>query len=212
MTADDRRLVLAGSDDAADLVTYLRRLQRYEPQATVRLQARGDVVGVWARPPFGVLVLRAVRLAAARSLDVTVPAGPLARQLDEGMTAPELPDNVPGPGWAGLLPPQQGWQPVASAPAAPVLEAVGGGVRAFRTAANDLDSADRRALDALAAAVWDRPVLAEMPLRAAHAAAAMGFIGTELVTVRTAGSWLRLDGGRGSAFARRPGAPALRLA
>jgi hypothetical protein len=209
------QLRLSGPVDVAALMDMLDRLARYEPLGVVRLRSRGAALGVFAQPPFGALVMRAVRLADAAVVDVTVPYGELARALRAGGLGAELPASVPGPAWAGLLPPTGGWRQVASAPRAAVRDAVAAGVRDFRAAVDELPPelrTSRHALDGIAAATWDRPVVAGVPLRCAHAAAALGFLADDVVSVHTAGPWLRLDGGAGSAFARTGGVGDLRLA
>jgi hypothetical protein len=212
-------LRLASDADVADLTSYVDRLARYEPLGVVRLQARGSALGVFAQPPFGVLVLRAVRLrGASDGLDVTVPHGSLARAVREGGVDVVLPESVPGPPWAGMLPPVTGWLPVAQVPVGAVRAAVAAGVRDFKAAVADLPEqlrSHRETLDRIAAATWDRPVVAGMPLRAGHAASSLGFLASDpadRVTVLSAGSWLRLDAGFGSAFTRSGAVPTLRLA
>jgi hypothetical protein len=181
----------------------------------VRLRSHGTVLGAFASPPFGVMAMRAVSLAAHADVDAAVPAATLARCLSGGGLEVSLPADVPAPAWAGLLPPRAGWRPVAEVPAEPVRRAVAEGVREFREAVGALPEdrrTDRALLDRLAASTWERPVVAGVPLRAAHAAAALGFLAGERVSVLAAGPWLRLDGGNGTTFVRRAGAPSLRLA
>lgn len=208
-------LRLGSAEDAGDLAAYLGRLMRYEPLCTVRLRARGAALGVFARPPFGVLVLRVAGLADPVELDATVPAGVLARGLGDGQLGLELPADVPGSAWAGVLPPIGGWRQIAEVPAEPVRAAVARGVGEFRAAVETLPEdrrGDRGLLDRLAASTWDRPVVAGVPLRAAHAALSLGFLTGETVGVLSSGPWTRLDGGAGTAFVRRAGATALQLA
>ena len=62
----------------------------------------------------------------------------------------------------------------------------------------------RAALDAAAGEVWDQPLVAEVPLRAAHAAELMGLLGREGdVDVLEHGSWQRLACPGGSVAVRR---------
>jgi hypothetical protein len=202
---------LADGHDAADLAAYLGRLVRYDRRAVVRLRAAGEVLGVFCQPPFGVIALRAVHLADPVDLDVTVSAGELLDRLGADGVA-GVPAPVTGPAWAGLLPPRTGWRPLASAPAGALARAVSDGVAEFRTRTEALPEQDRtRAqLDRIAEAVWARPLLAGLPLRAAHAAHALGFLaGTGDVTAHRAAGWLRLDAVHGSVAVRL--SPALPL-
>ena len=63
----------------------------------------------------------------------------------------------------------------------------------------------RAVVDALAAEIWDRPIAYGLPIRAAHAARAMAFLGqaqSATVTVRSCGRWLRLDAPYGTVVLR----------
>ena len=232
-------VTLAEERDAADLRAYLSRLLRYDARAVVRLRARGAVLGVFAQPPFGVIALRAVPLAAPAGhvasgtvhaaspagtgpgapaastpgLDVTVPVDALLDRLVPGREL-ELPSAVTGPPWTGLLPPWSGWQRLATAPAEALLPAVAAGVAGFRQRSEAIPAADRSAarLETVAETVWSRPVLAGLPLRAVHAAHALGFLrpGGE-ASVYRAGGWLRLDAAYGTVSLRPASAHPLPL-
>ncbi len=213
-------LVLAGTRDATELGGYLERLLSYDRRAAVRLQAHRQALEVFGRPPFDVICLRSVSLAGAAELDVTVSAGELLDGIEavHGQPAkPELrvPQHLAAIAWAGVLPPRSGWQQLAEAPAESVVRAVAGGVAAFRAQTEQLAPQDRSraVLDRIAAEVWARPVLAGVPLRAAHAAHALGFLVPRgVVVAHRSSGWLRLDGTHGSVAVRRPGRPGLRLA
>lgn len=89
------------------------------------------------------------------------------------------------------------------------------GVAEFRERAAAFDPAaatTRSALDALAAEIWGRPLdparFAGLPLRAAHALHALGFLGGPdgpPVAVSRTGRWLRLDARFGSVALRTGG-------
>ena len=193
----------ADDEERRGLRHYLTRLLALDARASVRLQAGGPVLGVWGGPPLDVVTLRPVALAApVPSLDATVSATRLLERLDgadEGAPRPalvEVPASVPGPTWAGLLPPRSGWRELATVPAAAVHDAVRVGVDAFQRRVELVPEGDRsRAwLDAVAADVWQRPVVAGVPLRAAHAAELVGLLGRDGdVTAYAHGSWLRLS-------------------
>lgn len=197
--------VVAGALETAGLRAYLERLVALDDRAAVRLQAGGTVLGVWGGPPMDVVTLRPVALAEPAHVDVTVSAQRLLERLADDGTV-ELPASVPGPGWAGLLPPRSGWTAVATVPAAVVDDAVRAGVAAFQRRVRPLGDADRtRArLDAMAEEVWGQPVLADVPLRAAHAADRVGLLHRDgEVTAYRAGGWLRLGCPGGSVAVRR---------
>jgi hypothetical protein len=190
------------------LASYLDRLLHLDDRAAVRLQARGQVLGVWSGPPFEVVALRPAALADTADVDVTVSARRLRDRLgdvvpDASGAWIELPPPVPGPSWVGLLPPRSGWQERGRTSVAQVRNAVESAVHFFRARSEGVT--DRTRLDAIAADVWQRAVLAEVPVRAAHAAEALAMLGPsdgEVVAHEAAG-WLRLQVPGGSVACRR---------
>ncbi|WP_431033661.1 hypothetical protein ACQYWQ_09175 [Streptomyces sp. P6-2-1] len=180
----DTSVRCADPGEAADLAAFLGRLLHYDKAAAVRLQAAAGALAVFGRPPsFEVLAIRTVRLApqpTARTFDVTVSAGDLLETVDEATARFAVPAPVTGPPWAGLLPPRGGWhrEPVALLPQA-VRGAVAQAVAEFRTRMERLAPAGRtRAeLDRIGREVWSRTVGdTSLPVRAAHAAQALGFL------------------------------------
>ncbi|KWX00034.1 hypothetical protein C3Y87_00805 [Carbonactinospora thermoautotrophica] len=206
------KLRFTDGDQRADLESYLGRLLQYDQHAVVRMQAAGRVLGVFGRPPFEVLSLRAVALAEDAHLDVTVSAGELLESVDGSADVVTVPPPVTGPGWVGLLPPRTGWEPLGRVPADEVARAVLDGVREFRARAEALpaDQRTRATYDAIATEIWSRPVVAGIPLRAAHAAHSLGFLraGAAVAAYATP-TWWRLDGSYGTVSMRRT--PGLRL-
>ncbi|MBW5423905.1 hypothetical protein GKQ77_20445 [Streptomyces sp. BG9H] len=218
MTAS-ARLHFADAREAADLAAFLARLIHYDKAAAVRLQAAGDTLAVFGRPPsFEVLAIRTARLAKPyehgldTTLDVTVSAGEFLEYVGEaagsdGVAA--VPQAVTGPPWAGVLPPRGGWRPE---PALPVLDAVRGLVAAavteFKARVEELP-AERRVraeLDRVGREIWSRTIgETELPVRAAHAAQALGFLRGDTLTLLSSGAWLRLRTAYGSVAVRRAG-------
>ncbi|MFJ4435890.1 hypothetical protein [Streptomyces sp. NPDC088923] len=227
----------ADPGEAADLAAFLGRLLHYDKAAAVRLQAAAGALAVFGRPPsFEVLAIRTVRLApqpAARTFDVTVSAGDLLETVDEATARFAVPAPVTGPPWAGLLPPRGGWhrEPVALLPQA-VRGAVAQAVAEFRTRMERLAPAGRtRAeLDRIGGEVWSRTVGdTSLPVRAAHAAQALGFLrppaspqapgatsprlprdaddpdAAHSLALFSSGAWLRLRTPYGSVAVRRGG-------
>ncbi|WP_434582177.1 hypothetical protein [Carbonactinospora thermoautotrophica] len=184
------KLRFTDGDQRADLESYLGRLLQYDQHAVVRMQAAGRVLGVFGRPPFEVLSLRAVALAEDAHLDVTVSAGELLESVDGSADVVTVPPPVTGPGWRAVL----------------------DGVREFRARAEALpaDQRTRATYDAIATEIWSRPVVAGIPLRAAHAAHSLGFLraGAAVAAYATP-TWWRLDGSYGTVSMRRT--PGLRL-
>jgi hypothetical protein len=178
----------------AGLSAYLSRVLALDDRAAVRVQGAGDVGGVWSGPPFGVLALRPVALRSAASVDVTVSA----RRLLEALPATgdvHLPDPVVGPAWAAWLPPRAGWSVVAVVPVSMVRDQVSVGVEGFRRRIEALPPPMRsaEAMERVADEVWGAASVADLPLRTAHAAETVGFLGPDGdVQAFASGTWRRL--------------------
>jgi hypothetical protein len=221
-------LALAGADESADLAAYLERLLRYDRAAAVRVVVSGDTVGVYGQPPFHVLTLRTWRLAETAgvaaaadaaltaaldavsdtpSADVTVSAGQLLDAATEPGPIVVPPALTGATAWTGFLPPRRGWERLGTLPVAEVEMAAMAGIAEFKQRAEAMpDTArTRSAVDTLAAEIWDRPLSFGLPVRAAHAARAMAFLGAGQAAaawVSRAGRWLRLDAPFGTVVVR----------
>jgi hypothetical protein len=217
--ADPTRLVFADPADAPGLAAFLTRQLRWDKAAVVRLRATGDgVLAAFTRPArFEVLAVRPTRLAgpaSAAELDSTVVAGALLDAIDES-GALAVPPPVTGAPWTGVLPPRGEWRRLTEPPAEEVRDAAAAIVGEFRERSERLVPAERTraALDALAEDVWSRSYPGSpLPLRAVHAAHALGFLRQPgPAAVLAAGPWLRLRTDHGSIVVRRTGRPALSL-
>ncbi|OEV02779.1 hypothetical protein [Streptomyces oceani] len=206
MTA--RPLTFADPGEAASLAAFLKKLLRWEKAAAVRLQAGRGVLGVFAQPArFEVFAVLTARLLEPIDLDATVSAGELLERVDETGESVAVPVEVTGPSWAGLLPPRSGWRAVAALPPGTARRAAEDVISEFRQRTERLPSQDRtrQLLDGLAEEIWERRLRGtELPLRAAHAAHALGFLSdrsapNELYDAR---GWLRLRTARGSVIVR----------
>lgn len=141
-------------------------------------------------------------------------AGPGAgRRAVRGQLAVPLPQPVSGPGWAGLLPPRGGWEPVAGLPGPEELSvAVAAGVAEFKARVEALpeEKRTRAEVDRVGGDIWSRPLGdTPLPLRAAHAARVFGLLPPAAATAEpallAAGNWLRLRTRYGSVALRRTG-------
>ncbi|WP_230930816.1 hypothetical protein [Dietzia aurantiaca] len=112
--------------DRDDLRTLLRRVLRLDEAAVVRLTTAGDGrMRVWARTPFGPLVVRVLG-GECPGGDVVCGADHLLTELDllprgdsEGRVDPGMPLLS---AWQGLLPPTDGFQLVEDVPAQVLLD------------------------------------------------------------------------------------------
>ncbi|WP_030688033.1 hypothetical protein [Streptomyces sp. NRRL B-1347] len=220
------RLHFVDPGEAADLAAFLARLVHYDKAAAVRLQAAGETLAVFGRPPsFEVLAIRTARLAKPyedgldTSLDVTVSAGEFLESVgdsaDSAGTAGTavVPAAVTGPPWAGVLPPRGGWERVPGLPGAPDVRAlVRAAVGEFRARVEELapERRVRAELDRVGREIWSRVVPGTgLPVRAAHAAQSLGFLRGDSLDLLSAGVWLRLRTPYGSVALRRAGVGAL---
>ncbi|MEU1023888.1 hypothetical protein ABZ366_17700, partial [Streptomyces sp. NPDC005904] len=197
------RLHFADAGEAADLAAFLARLVHYDKAAAVRLQAAGDTLAVFGRPPsFDVLAIRTARLAkpyeggSTATLDVTVSAGEFLESVgdaagSEGVAA--VPGAVTGPPWAGVLPPRGGWRQESELPVMGAVRAlVTAAVTEFKARVEELP-AERRVraeLDRVGREIWSRTVAGTpLPVRAAHAAQSLGFLRGDTLTLLSSGAW-----------------------
>ncbi|MGV9884271.1 hypothetical protein [Streptomyces sp. NPDC003006] len=216
------RLHFADAGEAADLAAFLARLIHYDKAAAVRLQAAGDTLAVFGRPPsFEVLVIRTARLAKPyengihTTLDVTVSAGEFLESVGgsaQSVTAAgvaAVPEAVTGPPWAGVLPPRGGWRQEPGLPAADAVRGlVAAAVTEFKARVEELPTERRvRAeLDRVGREIWSRTIgETGLPVRAAHAAQSLGFLRGDTLTLLSSGAWLRLRTAYGSVAVRRAG-------
>ncbi|MBA4861745.1 hypothetical protein H1V43_10175 [Streptomyces sp. PSKA54] len=233
-------LHFADAGEAADLAAFLARLIHYDRAAAVRLQASGNTLAVFGQPPsFEVLAIRTARLAKPYEggpdgpLDATVSAGELLESIDEKAGTAAVPATVTGPPWAGLLPPRGGWRQEPGLPAPDAIRStVAGAVAEFRSRVEELTPGQRtRAhLDRIGREIWSRPLGdTHLPVRAAHAAQALGFLRpvratatatatsaaapdvAQQIVLLSSGAWLRLRTPYGSIAVRRAGLGALNV-
>lgn len=208
----------ADPDDAAALGVYLERLLALDKTAAVRFVGIGRAAAAYCAPPLHGSASRGVTALAVRVVgladdpapfDRTVAAGRLLDAIRPGDDDPAgllLPDPLTGgPSWAGLLPPRTGWRPVGELPLRSLAEAVAQGNADFRFGAL---GRDRAALDTLAEEIWTRELPHGLRWRAAHAAAAMGFLGprpeaaADSARLAAHNRWLRLDTPYGTVLER----------
>ncbi|MEJ1921072.1 hypothetical protein [Microbacterium sp. KHB019] len=208
------RLVLADSDTASDVLTFLGRANQIADDG-VRLQASRGVLALTAAAlaPQGlfdqtptILAMRVVHADPELECDIVVDE--LARDDDERML--QLPDTARSPAWAGIAPPRTGWARSGELDAATVAQRAQWGISAVARGATP--GAGEEAVRALRAAIWGEPDedLGGLPRGIAFAAHAFGFIsGEEQVPVTVSGRWTRLAFRRGHVLSRGPVASGL---
>lgn len=213
-------LQLPDARTARDLATFLTRARSVDPQAAVRLQARGEVLGVYvctlapeslldAVPT--ILGLRAIRLGAPADVDVTVQAAALldrlARIEEEGL-ALKLPPVTVQAVWSGIAPPVGGWERAGFYLSDAARAAAREGIEAVDKA---LPTNPGHAVVAtVRSRIWSSPLEApdakvQLPGGVAFALEVLGFLpprATEPLLVYRSGEWVRISAKAGHVLVR----------
>ncbi|WP_404472304.1 hypothetical protein [Microbacterium aerolatum] len=207
-------LILADSDTASDVLTFLGRAGQVSDDG-VRLQATGGVLALTAAAlaPQGlfdqtptILAMRIVHADPELQCDIVVDE--LSRDDDERML--RLPETGRSPAWAGVAPPRSGWTTAGELDAAVIAQRAQWGISAVARGATP--GSGEEAVRALRAAIWGEPDddLHGLPRGVAFAAHAFGFIsGEEKVPITVSGRWTRLGFRRGHVLTRGPVASGL---
>jgi hypothetical protein len=221
MVSEAEVLRFPDAETLADLVTFVGRARRVDPDGAARLAAHGDVLAVWVSPVHGaggplVLGMRTVRLAGVSAADLVVPLATLADALARARPEPDVggvlvvpPEHGPGVAWAGTSPPRRGWTAVGDVDADALTASAAAGVAEI--VAGSPPGAGAAAVATLRARVWGRPLvrgrggLEDLPAGVAFVAEALGFVASgEQGVVYRSGPWWRVTTRRGHVLARRP--------
>ncbi|WP_237186127.1 transcriptional regulator [Rothia nasimurium] len=204
-------IYLPDARTARDMATYLTRARSVDPQAAVRLQANGDVLGISvcvlapetlldSTPT--IIGLRAIKLAQPAEVDLTVEAAALldrlARIEEAGLALALPPVTVTAP-WVGRTVPRSGWEKKgfylsdhARAAAQEGISAVDGALPA---------NPGHAVVATVRSRIWSSPLAApdttaDLPTGAAFALEVLGFLpprATEPMPVFTSGRWARIS-------------------
>ncbi|GAB4583992.1 hypothetical protein Ntsu_18240 [Nocardia sp. IFM 10818] len=206
-----------------NLATFVSHAMRLDPAAVIRLRRRGDrYVSAWAATGFEALAVRTV-VGSLGTDDVTVGGDIVLSRLHgpEPGAPLELGYRMDS-AWRSALPPESGFVHVDDVPARMLVElAERGAELAQEHSAGHGPPASL--LDQTVLTVSNAGESVEVPMRVVFALAAMDFIPhggektdsrrisvDEIVRVRAARTWLRLDARYGSVARRRgPGLPLL---
>lgn len=180
-------LILPGGAQGAavvkDLATYISRALAVNPDAAIRLTARGRVLAVFAcslEPEDAsstapvIMGMRALHLAAESALDMTVRAQALQERLArlqkqaeqqgaEGQQNPELvlymPPVTVNAGWTGKAAPVRGWSEVGTVPVEEFARATAEGLEAVDRALPENPGA--AVLTTVRSRIWSSPMVLE---------------------------------------------------
>lgn len=208
----NQRLFFRDAETASDALTFASRASRLADDE-VRLSARGGVLSMTAAPlaPQGlmdatptVLAMRVLAVDPELVCDFVVTASLLSVASDDAR-ALVLPETALSPAWAGISAPQGGWV-AHGILASSTLAALGHrGIAAVASAVPA--DAGEDIVRTVRAHVWGEhsDELGGLPLGAAFAALALGFIGgDEQARVFVAGQWTRVSMARGHVLVRGP--------
>ena len=180
-------LILPGGAHGAavvkDLATYISRALAVNPEAAIRLTARGRVLAVFvcslepedasSTAPV-IMGMRALHLAAESTLDMTVQAQALQERLArlqkqaeqqsaEGQQNPELvlymPPVTVNAGWTGKAAPVRGWSEVGTVPVEEFARATAEGLEAVDRALPENPGA--AVLTTVRSRIWSSPMVLE---------------------------------------------------
>lgn len=219
MSTPERGLWLADAAHREDLITFVDRTLRLDEAAVIRIRERpGGLFVAWAATGFDVLASRVVA-GRVRPTDLFVAADALAGSLPAmDRTGYVEPGFAMDSAWRGVLPPDTGFVHLDDVPARVVLELAQRG----RDLAREHSSAHgppASLLDQEVVAVSAGDESVGVPMRCVFALTAMGFLPQatnhgdtfapesvspdEVVRVRAAPNWLRVDARFGSVYRRR---------
>lgn len=197
MTGKERGAWITDTGGRHDLAVFAERARVLDDAAVIRLRTRSDgLVGAWVATGFGVLAGRAVA-GRINPGDLTCAADALARALrTEDPTGYANPGYPLDSAWRGALPPENGFVHLDDVPAAVLADLARQGADAAREAGGHGPPASLLDQEVLEVS-GDHDVVG-VPMRCVLALTAMRFIpdepdDAEVVRVRAAPTWLRLD-------------------
>ncbi|MFM6979990.1 MAG: hypothetical protein ACKOWE_01120 [Micrococcales bacterium] len=206
-------ILLADSETAADLQSYLQRAKRIDPDGLVRLRAFGRILTAYVAVLYAgslmdsgptVLGLRTHELGEETEIDVVVPiAAVLDRlaNLDGSLSLP-LPDSVKA-AWAGISPPRSGWQAAGTINEQQLTQIAKDGIA--EVAQTIPESVGGPIAARIRGEIWGRAIdlTSAVPTGAAFAAAGLGFLTeNEEVELYKVEGWVRLSSHHGHVLAK----------
>ncbi|MEV6771837.1 hypothetical protein AB0N05_24750 [Nocardia sp. NPDC051030] len=199
-----------------NLATFLSHAVRLDPAAVIRLRRRGDrYVSAWAATGFEALAVRTV-VAELGTDDITVGGDTILSGLHgPGSGEPFHLGYAMDSAWRTALPPESGFVHIDDVPARMLVELAERGAELAQEHGSS-HGPPASLLDQTVLTVSGGSEQVEVPMRVVFALAAMDFIphggektdsrripADEIVRVRAAQTWLRLDARYGSVARRR---------
>ncbi|WP_084514435.1 hypothetical protein [Nocardia acidivorans] len=223
MTFGELTLHIPDPAERENLSAFITHAVRLDPGAVIRLRRRGDrYVSAWAGTGFEALAVRTV-VAALGTDDVTVSGDTVLAGLHGPDSAEPFPlGYAMDSAWRSALPPESGFVHIDDVPARMLVELAERGAELAQEHGSS-HGPPASLLDQTVLTVSGPGEQVEVPMRVVFALAAMDFIphggektdsrripADEIVRVRAARTWLRLDARYGSVARRRgPAIPLL---
>lgn len=199
--------------ECAFVANYLRVLIEWDAKASVRMQQRGKVLGIWGAPPTECVTFIGVPLSSEGDdpiHDRTVSAGRLRDCLGDVATPSRgfggrdvnVPEPVMGNANLSMLPPMSGWTDVSAGEASETQPVIDAAISEFRQRVPE-SNLDPKAGQRVADEIWARPGWGEVPVRALHTARSLGFLAKPQAPVRSQAQpgWTRFITASGQVFA-----------
>lgn len=207
----ERGLWLADPAHRADLAAFVDHAMRLDEAAVIRIRARSSgLLTAWVATGFDVLASRVV-VGRVKPHDMSVAADALARGLEAASETGYVdPGFAMDSAWRGGLPPESGFTHLDDIPAKLMLDLAQQGAELAKEHGG-AHGPPVSLLDQEVVEVSSGGVLVGVPMRCVFALTAMGFLpqtpdatrDDELVRVRVAPAWLRVDARFGSVYRRR---------
>jgi hypothetical protein len=183
------KIAFSESADLSDLKSFLERAKRLDDSGIVKFKASGDVLAVYVSPLFSgsllgggttVLGLRTLKLRSEYQIDANFEIAAILDRLAKPTvfltSALELPAATVKVAWAGITPPRDGWERVASISQAELSEVAKLGIA--EVASLLPESIGSSIASKVRQQVWGRLIAADTPYPAgaAFAMAGLGFL------------------------------------
>ncbi len=205
------RLLFPDADAARDALTFARRAATLGADAVVRLQARAGTIAMATAALSArtlledvptVLALRALPIDPDLECDLVVPASGLTATEHERELA--LPETAVSAAWAGVSPPQSGWEAHGELAASVIAERSQWGMAAVASALPS--DPGEELVRTVRGRIWGEAddQLGGLPRGTAFAAMTLGFIhGDETAVLWRSRRWLRVSLRRGHVLVRQ---------
>ncbi len=204
--------------DISDLISYLERARKLDPDGLVKFKSFGAVLAVYVAPIFSanllgdgptVLGLRTLQLENPLELDLNFELSAILERLagvgeDRSLSLPPVQQRA---AWTGVTPPREGWEAAGQIPQQQLTLWAKDGISEVASLLPENIGAS--IAQRVRAQVWGKRIGydVEFPAAAAFALAGLGFMSQgEMVSVYQTRGWVRLSTKYGHVLARQTAA------